>query len=94
MLEEKNRGSSFASFLQDEGIEAEVQAEAMKKIISLEIKEHLKTTKRSKIKFASSLHSSRSQVDRLLDPKNTSVTLKTLSHAASAMGKKLVVGFE
>ncbi|WP_223232278.1 MULTISPECIES: helix-turn-helix domain-containing protein [Marinomonas] len=35
------------------------------------------------------MKTSRSGLDRLLDPNNTSVTLHTLDNAAKALGKKL-----
>ncbi len=80
-------GSSFDNFLEEEEILAEVQAEAIKRVIAWQIREYLDKTNTKKTAFAKLLGTSRTQLDRLLDPKNTSLNLKTLSNAAEAMGK-------
>ena len=41
--------------------------------------------------MARQLQTSRSQLDRLLDPRNVSVTLDTISRAARALGKRLII---
>ena len=45
----------------------------------------------SKTKLAEKLHTSRSQLDRLLDLENTSITLESLEQVAHAVGKRLRV---
>ncbi|WP_252178701.1 helix-turn-helix domain-containing protein [Endozoicomonas sp. 4G] len=82
-------GSSFDDFLAEDGLLPESQAEAMKRVIAWQISEYLKSEGVNKSAFARLLGTSRSQLDRLLDPANTSLNLKTLSNAAEAMGKKL-----
>jgi predicted XRE-type DNA-binding protein len=82
-------GSSFDDFLEDEGILTEGEAEAIKRIISWQISEYLKESGIKKSVFAKTLGTSRSQLDRLLDPENTSLNLNTLTHAVKAMGKKV-----
>ena len=47
----------------------------------------------TKISFADQMHTSRSSLDRLLDPENPSVTLLTLGKAASVLGRQLKVEF-
>jgi transcriptional regulator with XRE-family HTH domain len=44
--------------------------------------------------LAQRMHTSRTQVRRLLDPDNTSITLSTLQRAADVVGHRLVIGFE
>ena len=82
-------GSNFDDFLEEEGLLAETQAEASKRVIAWQIQEYLKVSGTNKTSFAKKLGTSRSQLDRLLDPENTSLNLKTLSNAAEAMGKHL-----
>ena len=90
----KRRGSSFNSYLEEEGIRDEVELAAIKNVIALQLNAHLKANRQTKDQFARELHTSRAQLDRLLDPNNLGVTLGTLAKAAKAMNKKLVVSFE
>ena len=89
----KNRhiGSSFDDFLQDEGLLADAEATAVKRIIAHQIEQDMKERHISKSKLADMMHTSRSSLDRLLDPDNPSVTLLTLESVALALGKKLKV---
>jgi antitoxin HicB len=87
-------GSSFEDFLREEGIHEEVEQLATKKLIALQLKEQMKAAKLSKSAMAKRLDTSRSQLDRVLDPENNAVTLATLSRAAHAIGKRLRVTLE
>lgn len=87
----KHMGSSFNDFLEDEGILSESEAEAAKRVIAWQIQDHLDTNGLKKSTFAKEMHTSRSQLDRLLDPTNTSINLTTLVTAANAMGKHLEI---
>lgn len=88
----KHIGSSFDDFLQEEGILEETQAAAAKKIIAFQIKKIMKEKNISKTSMTMRMHiKSRTQLDRLLDPANKSVTLLTLEKAANALGKHLEV---
>lgn len=84
-----HRGSSLDSFLQQEGIHAEVQAAAIKQVIALQLQEAMKTAGMSKAEMAKRMHTSRAAVDRLLDPGSTAVTLGTIAKAATALGMNL-----
>lgn len=90
-MSEQHIGSSFDEFLDEEGILAEVQAEAIKRVVAWQVKDYMETEALSKTEFAKRLHTSRSALDRLLDEHNTSVSIKTLSSVAAAMGKQLEV---
>lgn len=85
----KHIGGGFDDFLKSEGVLAETQAEAMKRVLSWQIQEFLQQKGIKKSDFAQQMQTSRSQLDRLLDPCNTSLNLKTLSHAVGAMGKHI-----
>ena len=82
-------GSSFDSFLEEEGILDEVNAIAIKRVIAWQLAEAMKAAKISKKIMAERMGTSRSQLDRLLDPENSAVHLGTITKAARAVGKRL-----
>jgi len=82
-------GSSFDSFLEEEGILDEVDAVAVKRVIAWQLAEAMKAGNISKKAMAERLGTSRSQLDRLLDPQNSAVHLETIAKAARAVGKRL-----
>ena len=84
-------GSSFDSFLEEEGIREEVEAVAIKRVLAWQLEQEMKRQQKTKRAMAKQLCTSRSQLDRLLDPRNASVTLDTMSRAARALGKRLIV---
>lgn len=86
-------GSSFESFLEEEGIREEVEAVAIKRVLAWQLQEAMQRRKITKKSMAQELHTSRSQLDRLLDPSNVSVSLDTLARAAQVLGKSLVIRF-
>lgn len=86
-----NIGNSFDDFLEEEGISAEVEAGAVKKIISYQLQDALDKEKLTKTELAQKLDTSRAAVNRLLDPDNYSVTLNTLVKAASVLGRHVSV---
>ncbi len=85
----KHLGSSFDSLLEETGELAEVNAVAIKRVIAWEITQKMAAEHISKTKMAALMETSRSALDRSLDPANTSVTLHTLDNAARAVGKTL-----
>lgn len=82
-------GSSLDELLEETGELAEVNAVAIKRVIAWEIAQKMKDEQLSKTQMAELMATSRSALDRLLDPANTSVTLHTLDNAARAIGKTL-----
>jgi antitoxin HicB len=90
----KNRhlGSSFDDFLEKEGISAEVDAAAQKRILAWQLAEAMRIQGVSKSEMAERMSTSRAALDRLLDPANSSVTLLTMTRAAAALGARLDVG--
>ncbi len=84
-------GSSFDDFLIDEGIYDEVTATAVKRVIAWQLEQRRQERGMSKSALAAEMRTSRSQVDRLLDPGNTKVQLDTLQRAARVLGRRLVV---
>lgn len=84
-------GSTFDSFLEQEGIREEVEAVAIKRVLAWQLKQAMQEQQKTKQAMAKQLRTSRSQLDRLLDPQNVSVTLDSISQAARALGKRIVI---
>ncbi len=88
MTGEKARiGSSFDDFLMEEGLHEEVTAAAIKRLLTRQIAEAMAAGGVSKSEMARRMNTSRSQLDRLLDPENTKIQLDTLYKAARAVGR-------
>jgi antitoxin HicB len=84
-------GSTFDSFLVEEGIREEVEAVAIKRVLAWQLSQAMQEQQKTKQAMAKQLHTSRSQLDRLLDPRNVSVTLDTITRAAKALGKRVII---
>ena len=89
-MSKKHMGSSIDDFLKDEGIFEETQAEAIKEVVAWQLAEAMKQQRISKNKMAVLLKTSRTQVDRLLDPKND-ITLSSLQRAAAMVGRRVSI---
>ena len=90
-MKKKNVGSSFDSWLREEGIYEEVSATAIKRVLARQVEAAMKEKQFSKAEMARRMHTSRAALDRLLDPKYDAVTLSTLRKAAVAVGRELRV---
>jgi antitoxin HicB len=84
-------GSSFGEFLEEEGYRDEVESIALKRVLAWQFKQEMVRQQKTKSVMAAELKTSRSQLDRLLDPKNTAVSLEMLMRAARVLGKCLVL---
>lgn len=82
-------GTNFDDFLDEEDLRVEAEATAIKRVIAYQIELEMKQANLSKTAMAEKMHTSRTALDRLLDPANASVTLQTLERAALALGKTL-----
>ncbi len=85
----KHRGSDFDDFLKEENIYEEVCAAAAKRAIAAQFAEALQAQNKSIAQLAKEMKTSRATVQRLLDEKNDSLSLKTLAKAATVLGKRL-----
>jgi len=83
-------GSTIEDFLKEEGIFEESQAQAIKEVVAWQLEEAMKKQKISKNRMASMLKTSRTQVDRLLNPKND-ITLSSLQRAAAMVGRRVMI---
>lgn len=86
-------GSDFDEFLREEGILAEVESAAWKRVLAFQIQQEMARNQLTKSEMATKMQTSRAAVNRLLDPNNASVTLQTLERAALAIGKRLKIEF-
>lgn len=90
----KRRGSSFDDFLREQAIFDAVQAAAVKRALAEAVAEAMEEAKISKVEMARRMGTSRSQLDRVLDPTYTAVQLDTLIKAASAIGRDLRISLK
>ena len=84
-------GSKFDDFLKEQGIFEEVQAKALKRALAEQLEESMQAAKLTKLDMAKKMATSRSQLDRVLDPGNVSVQLDTLIKTAHALGKEIEI---
>ena len=89
-MSKKHMGSSIDDFLKEEGIFEEAEMQAVKEVVAWQLTEAMKKKKISKNKLATLLKTSRTQVDRILDPKND-ITLGTLQRAAAMVGRRVTI---
>lgn len=87
----KHLGSSFDAFLAEEGILEECEANALKRVLAIQIDQAMKQQGLTKSAMARRMKTSRPALDRLLDARNSSVTLHTLQRAAAAVGKRIQI---
>lgn len=90
-FKKKHLGSSFESWLADEGILEETTNSAVKSVLAWQLTQAMKKKKLTKQQMAAAMNTSRAQLDRVLDPKSGNATLETLQRAAQAVGRKLKV---
>jgi plasmid maintenance system antidote protein VapI len=89
-MSKKHLGSGIDDFLKTEGIFEETQAQAVKEVVAWQLAEAMKKNKISKARMAALMKTSRTQVDRLLDPRND-ITLSSLQRAAAMVGRRVTI---
>jgi antitoxin HicB len=89
-MSKKNLGASIDDFLREENIFEEAQAQAVKEVVAWQLAKAMKKRKISKARMAVLLKTSRSQVDRILDPK-CDITLSSLQRAAALVGRRVAI---
>jgi antitoxin HicB len=89
-MTKRQHGSSLDSLLKEEGVFEEMQALAIKEVVIWQLMEAMEKQSLTKARLAIMLKTSRSQVDRLLDP-TRDVTLSTLQRAAALVGRKVQI---
>ena len=89
MADNPHTGSSFDDFLKEEDLYEECTATAIKRLLAWQLEQEMQHQHMTKSAMAERMHTSRSQLDRLLDPETTSVSLETMQRAASVIGREL-----
>jgi predicted XRE-type DNA-binding protein len=89
MTNNPHAGSDFDDFLREEGLYEECSAIAIKRVLARQLAEEMKQKKMTKTEMATRMQTSRTQLDRLLDPEKTGVSLDTIQRAASVVGRQL-----
>jgi len=89
-MKKRHMGSSIDDFLKEEGIFEEAQTQAIKEVVAWQLAKAMKKKKISKNKLATLMKTSRTQVDRILDPKND-ITLGSLQRAAAMVGRRVTI---
>ena len=88
-MKKKNIGSSFDSWLREEGIHEEVSSTAIKRVLARQVEAAMEEQQVSKAEMAKRMQTSRAALNRLLDPNHDAVTLSTLQRAAAALGREI-----
>lgn len=84
-------GSTLDEFLEEDGSLADTHAAAVKRVLAWQVGQTMSDLAITKTEMARRMGTSRSALSRLLDPKNTSVTLLTLDRAAAVLGKRITI---
>ena len=87
----KHSGTNFDNYFIEEGVFDEVQARALKRALAEQLSDAMQSGNLSKVLMAQRMVTSRSQLDRVLDPDNLSIQLDTLIKAARAVGKTVEI---
>ena len=88
-MKKKNIGSTFDSWLREEGLYERVSASAIKRVIARQVEAAMRQKGLTKVEMARRMRTSRAALDRLLDPKNNAVTLGTIQKAACVVGRQV-----
>jgi antitoxin HicB len=88
-MKKKNVGSTFDSWLREEGVYEKVSATAIKRVVARQVEAAMQQKGLTKVEMARRMRTSRSALDRLLDPETDAITLSTLQKAAAVVGRRL-----
>ena len=89
MVDNKHRDTALDSFLEEQGVLGEFQARAIKELIAWQLAEAMRDRKISKSALAVLMRTSRTQINRVLDPSDGNVTIETLQRAAALVGRRV-----
>ncbi len=88
-MKKKNIGATFDSWLREEGLYERVSATAIKRVVARQVEAAMRQRGLTKVEMARRMRTSRSALDRLLDPENGAITLSTLQKAAAVVGRQV-----
>ena len=90
-MKNEHIGSNFDDFLVEEGLLAEAETVAVKRVVAHQVEQMMKEQNLTKTEMSRRMNTSRAALERLLDPTNQSITLQTLERAAKALGRRLQI---
>ena len=90
-MSKENIGAGFDDFLNEEGVLGDVEAVAVKRVLTWQLEQARKHANIDKETMAIQLETSRTQVNKLFNPSDTSVTLKSIVKAACLLGKRVEI---
>ena len=82
-------GSSLEDWLEAEGLLEDATNFAIKSVLAWQVGKFMGHNQLTKTAMAKRMNTSRAALDRLLDPENDSITLRTLQNAARAVGARV-----
>ena len=88
-LNKKHVGSSLESFLEEDGILESATTKAVKRVVAWQLTEEMKARRMTKQRLAELMHTSRAQIDRILDPEKGNITIESLQRAAAFLGRRV-----
>ena len=89
MIENRHTGSRSDNFLQSENLIEECTATAVKRVLARQLSQEMKRQNLTKTEMAKQMQTSRAQLDRLLDPAKTGVSIETIIRAARVVGRQV-----
>ena len=89
MTENPHTGFNCDEFLQEEGLYTECTATAIKRVIARQLTAEMKRQNLTKTEMAKQMQTSRAQLNRLLDPEKTGVSIETITRAATVVGRQV-----
>lgn len=93
-MSNRHIGSSFEDYLKEEDTFEETEAQALKRVIAWQVQEAMSAQHLTKQEMARRMKTSRTQLERFLDPLNDKVQLDTVQRAAMAVGKRVSITLE
>jgi hypothetical protein len=88
-MSNKRIGSSLSSFLEEMNIREETELLAIKKTLTLQLLRAMKRASVSQSRLAKEMRTSRTVINRMLDPSDSGVTLATLTRASQVLGLRV-----
>ncbi|KHD06008.1 hypothetical protein PN36_07890 [Candidatus Thiomargarita nelsonii] len=85
-------GSSFEDFLEEEGLLAQAEATAIKRVLAYQFEQAIKNANISKAEMAKRMHTNQASVEKLINP--DAISLNTLTKAAATLGMQLKMTLE
>ncbi|MGO8766505.1 MAG: Fis family transcriptional regulator [Limisphaerales bacterium] len=90
-MNEKHVGSDLDDFLKQDGLLAECEAGALKRVVAWQIEREMKRRRITRAKLANRMKTSQAALDRLFSENDSAISLQLLEQAALALGRKLKV---